>query len=93
MAGRPPIKWCRTVGEVPAGPHFVILKSGGVHVPDAPGYPGGRESYLDYMLFVDEAAWKAEVEELVKKGEKDWKAVRVDPAEIVTSVSVSVKMR
>ncbi len=48
------------VNQVPKVPHWVIWKFGSV----ADGYDGSTPSITDYIAFLDEAEWKAEVVKL-----------------------------
>ena len=84
-------KWCKTVGDVPDAPHFVILVGGSIHVPDEPGYPGGSEPVLEYRLYTSREDWQAAVEELAKKGDLNWKAVQVVPAKVTKTITVAVE--
>ena len=63
-------KYVSSLGDIPDGPHWVIISTTSVHIPgdersrQAPGhgYPERTETYISYEAFLHEGEFKVEVE-------------------------------
>lgn len=94
-------KYCHTLSDIPAGPHYAILRGASIYIPGderskqypGHGYPASTEHYLNYIAYTDRAEWEAEVSRLAKEqtGQSPtFIAIQVTPAVVETTVKVSI---
>ncbi len=88
-------------GDVPRGRHWMILQFGTVHTPGdersqthpGHGYPASDDPVAYYEAYTDEDEWRGAIEKLANPthgARKEFCAAEVNPAIVVTSVSVKV---
>lgn len=88
-------------GKIPKGPHWAILEYESMYIEGdersrthpGHGYPGHSVSYVSYRAFTNEDDWKTAVSELANPkfgSPKKFEAMYVVPAQVTTSVKVSV---
>lgn len=87
--------------DVPTGRHWMILQFGTAHTPGdersrthpGHGYPASDDPVAYYEAYTDEGEWRQAIEKLANPtygSRKEFYAAEVNPAIIVTSVSVQV---
>lgn len=88
--------------QIPSEPHWAIIKTSSIWIPGdersktnpGHGYPEHSETTISYQVFKTEEEWKAEVVRLSTptqwSSRESFKAVKVIPAIIKTSVDVKV---
>lgn len=102
------MKTIYNAADVPKTEHWAIITFGTIHIPGdersrthpGHGYPAYDQPTATYEVFKDKVQWTAAVLELEHdwlnsshRNEKNWVAMKVTPAEVRTTVSVSVEER
>jgi hypothetical protein len=89
--------------SIPAVPHWAIITTDSYHVDGdersrtnpGHGYPAHTITTIAYQAFLDEDEWKAEVAKMSTPRQwftpKPFKAMKVYPATVQTSVQVNVQ--
>lgn len=86
--------------SIPNTPHLAIISTTTIYIPGdersrtnpGHGYPESTETVITYEVFTDRKKWEEEIQRRVTSPySKAFKAVEVKPAEITTTVSVTVK--
>ena len=85
--------------DIPMGEHFAILVSSSTHVPgdqrsiDAPGhgYPAHSVSHWDYILFETEDEWKAEINKLTLRNDKNFVPIKANRPTIEVKTDVKIE--
>lgn len=76
------------LNNVPKEPHYAIIEIRSYWTGDS--YGGSTEYYTAYYVYLNEESWSEEVRRRTLKGD-NFRAFKVFPAVISTSVSVSIK--
>lgn len=82
---------------IPQEPHYAIIRATSIHhegdersrTAPGHGYPAWTETVMAYHPYRGREEWIAEIERLVARKEA-FQAIEVKPAEVSTSVSVTV---
>lgn len=86
-----------SLSNIPTGPHWAIVSTTSVTIPGdersrtnpGHGYPESTETFITYQAFTSQAEWEREVERLtMQKYGTQFRAIKVEPAEIKVRVSV-----
>lgn len=91
-------QWPKQVTELPTESYLAIITNNSVNVPGdersrtnpGHGYPAYTERSFNIEVYESEDSWKKEVERLTLS-KSPFQAVRINPAKITTSVSVTVQ--
>jgi len=91
-------KWPKAVIELPTESYLAIITNNTVNVPGdersrtnpGHGYPAYTERSFNIEVYDSEDSWRKEVERLTLS-KSPFQAVRINPAKITTSVSVTVE--
>ena len=86
------------IRQIPAEPHFAIVRERSVHIPGddrsrtnpGHGYPASTETFTVYEAFLDRAAWERRITDLTSRREP-FRAIAATPATVSTSVSVALQ--
>jgi hypothetical protein len=89
-------KFCHSAKDIPGAEHWAIVYSETTWIPGdersktnpGHGYPEHDERKVVYVAFMDRADWERQVVELEKPGNREFKAIHVQPAQIHHSVVV-----
>lgn len=91
----------KSISEIPNGEHYAIITFASVyHEGDersrthpGHGYPAYTEQVPEFMIFGSKEDWEAEIIKRMnsKFAKQDFKAVKITPAEISTTIQVEIK--
>jgi hypothetical protein len=93
-------KYCETVDDIPKAEHFAILEFSSINIPGdersrthpGHGYPTTTERVVRYLCFTNQAEWEAVIRSRVEAGNKNFLAIKVNPANLELNVKVNIKI-
>lgn len=92
-----------SLDRIPNVPHWAIITTSSIYIEGdersrthpGHGYPAHTETTIQYQAFTNEAEWRAKVIEMSTptawSGPKQFRAMKVIPAAIETSITVKVE--